>query len=254
MEVEGTVVSCALAEGGIHELGIKLEREVDPGLFCQAAVHHRVLLAEDTPPLARLAEVHLKKLNAKVDCVPDGKQAVELALKNTYDLILMDLDMPVLDGFEATKQLRAAGFSGLIVAFSALTDSTDQERALEAGCNKFLGKPYTRDDLAELLKFLALEPIYSTMQGDPALEEIIKDFVNEFPSRVRALEAAIIKQDLDGLFALLRSLKGAAGSYGFDIISEAAIKLEAAMSQNLPWDELKHDLASLVKLCGQVRA
>lgn len=120
----------------------------------------RVLLAEDGPENQRLISFLLRKAGLEVDIAADGKEAVQRVLQSlraspgqpTYDLILMDMLMPVLDGFQATRQLRQAGYSGPILAITGLTDQYSSSECLEAGCNDYLAKPFEREKLIALVQ------------------------------------------------------------------------------------------------------
>jgi PAS domain S-box-containing protein len=108
-------------------------------------VQARVLLAEDAPDVQDLLRSILQKMNVHVELVADGRQACEKAIESTkegrpYDLILMDVRMPGMDGLEATRWLRAHDWRGPIIALTAHAMVGDREKCLEAGCNDYLGK------------------------------------------------------------------------------------------------------------------
>lgn len=108
----------------------------------------RVLLAEDTPDIREILEAFVSRTGAETDVVCDGAEAVERvflaqAEGRPYDVVLMDLKMPVMDGFEATERLRASGFDRPVIALTAFVLGEDAERALRAGCDARLTKPVT---------------------------------------------------------------------------------------------------------------
>jgi signal transduction histidine kinase len=117
----------------------------------------RVLLAEDGPDNQRLISFLLRKAGAQVDIAENGRIAINaIAAANAagtpFDLILMDMQMPELDGYAATAELRASGYTGLIVALTAHAMQTDRERCLRAGCNDFATKPIERASFLALVK------------------------------------------------------------------------------------------------------
>ncbi len=112
----------------------------------------RLLLAEDGPDNQRLIVHVLRKAGAQVDVVADGQQACERALAaresgRPYDVILMDMQMPVMSGYEATQALREAGYEGPIVALTAHAMAGDRDKCLAAGCDDFATKPIDRKKL-----------------------------------------------------------------------------------------------------------
>jgi CheY-like chemotaxis protein len=121
----------------------------------------RVLLAEDGLDNQRLVRALLRPLQVEVALVENGAQAVDQALaaldgERPFDLVLMDMQMPVMDGYEATRRLRSEGYPGPIVALTAHAMSNDRGRCLEAGCDEYLSKPVDRAELLELVsRFLA---------------------------------------------------------------------------------------------------
>jgi signal transduction histidine kinase len=115
----------------------------------------RVLLAEDSPDNAFLIQHFIKPLGYQIDVVGDGIQAVEATRKNAYDLILMDIQMPGMDGLEATRRIRASGFKKPIIALTAHALPAEAERSLNAGCDRHLTKPISRTDLTNVLESFA---------------------------------------------------------------------------------------------------
>jgi CheY-like chemotaxis protein len=111
----------------------------------------KILLAEDNPVNQQLMQVLLKKMGYGVTLVDNGKLAVEAMEKGSYDIILMDIQMPEMNGLEATRAIRQKGFKTPIVAITANALKGDREQCLEAGCDDYLPKPVDKYDLEDMI-------------------------------------------------------------------------------------------------------
>jgi signal transduction histidine kinase/CheY-like chemotaxis protein len=112
----------------------------------------RVLLAEDNEDIRALVELQLGKLGLDFKSVANGLSAVEAALASAYGAVLMDMEMPVMNGYEAVNVLRARGYTGTILALTAHQDGVEVERALGSGCDGIVTKPVTLDSLRAALR------------------------------------------------------------------------------------------------------
>ena len=124
-----------------------------------------ILLAEDGPDNQRLIAHILRKAGAEVAVAENGQVAFDLALAarqagNPFDVILMDMQMPVVDGYQATRKLRSVGYGGMIIALTAHAMMEDRQKCLDAGCNDYTTKPIDRAVLLECVaKHLAPRPV-----------------------------------------------------------------------------------------------
>lgn len=252
-DVTGVVARCRYINDGLHEVGIRFQSGVKPADFCPAAVNCRVLLAEDDPAARRLGTFLLMQLDIEVDCAENGRVAIEKAQANTYDAILLDMDMPVLDGFGVVRELREKGYTGMIVATTNTTQPDDCERCVSAGCDDYIAKPLVREELAELLTVSRQEPLFSTFQGDFAMDRLINEFLAELPAKLRAIEEAFAAEDRQRLEGLARDLKGEAGGFGFDPITQEAEQVESALIGGSPLDAMTAHLRQLTNLCLRAR-
>lgn len=207
-----------------------------------------ILVAEDNPDNQRLIALNTRRLGPEAKLVENGALAVAAALAQPYDLILMDMQMPVMDGLTAVRQLRARGYQGPIVALTANATQTDMQNCLEAGCSGFLTKPIDRNQFADTLRhFLGQGVPESEREVDSELEVVVKalvaksagsvDQVGLFRSRMLAchagLQHAIGTNDREVIRVEARALKLAGVDYGCPRIAELAGQLEfAATSGN----------------------
>jgi len=106
-----------------------------------------VLIAEDNEDIRELVSHQLRRMGVLVLLAEDGQRAMDLALAEQPALVLMDMDMPVMSGFDAVAALRAQGYRGSIFALTAYQDGPEAERALSSGCDALLGKPITSERL-----------------------------------------------------------------------------------------------------------
>ena len=113
----------------------------------------RILLVEDSIENQRLIKIFLDAIDAQIDIAENGQEAIKYALDKEYDLIFMDIMMPVLDGLSATKKLRNAGYTKPIVALTAHAIRKEVEKCINAGCNSHLAKPVSQNELLKTVEF-----------------------------------------------------------------------------------------------------
>lgn len=136
-------------------------------------VDARILLVEDSPDSQRLIASFLRKIGAEVDVADNGRDAIEkaLALEHSpapYDLVLMDIQMSELDGYEATRLLRKEGFNHPVIALTANAMSGDREACLAAGCDDYAVKPINRAQLVRQIQTLVARGGRAESASDPS--------------------------------------------------------------------------------------
>jgi signal transduction histidine kinase/CheY-like chemotaxis protein/HPt (histidine-containing phosphotransfer) domain-containing protein len=237
----------------------------------KARLTGRVLLAEDGPDVQRLVRCFLEQCGLEVDVAPGGRVACEKADASAregrpYDLVLMDVRMPEMDGHEATRRLRRNGWRGAIVALTAHAMPGDREECLCAGCDDYLAKPSRLSDLREMVErhlkrpagdSAVAAPLESGIPGefpfdidaDPELAELFRAFTADLPERAEQIRKALESRD----FALVRhrahQLKGAAAMYGFPAISRLAATIIRKVVEDAPADQFSATVQELTALC-----
>jgi CheY-like chemotaxis protein len=106
-----------------------------------------ILIAEDNEDIRELVALQLRRMGIQVLQAENGRRAIDLALAEHPALVLMDMDMPVMSGFEAVQRLRSQGFTAPILAMTGYQEGPEAERALTSGCNGLVGKPICSDVL-----------------------------------------------------------------------------------------------------------
>ena len=128
-------------------------------LFRETGKRPHILLAEDNPATQGLISILLEQMGFDLTIVDDGQAAIDFLDKEVVDLVLMDCQMPRIDGFKATSHLRAKGIETPIVALTAYARAEDEEKCLAAGMNDYLSKPFRQSELRAMLeKWLGRRP------------------------------------------------------------------------------------------------
>ncbi len=195
-----------------------------------------ILLAEDGPENRDVIALQLTRAGCRVTDVPDGKAALDAALLaqqngHPFDVVLMDMQMPIMDGYTATARLRAAGYTLPIVALTANALREDRQRCATAGCDDYVPKPLDLPLLLATLQRLTAAkatPAAPEFEEDPILRDLIRRFLTGLSSTLSALHDALAEGRCKDVAAIAHRLAGAGGSYGFPEITSAARALEAA--------------------------
>jgi len=253
LQIDGRVVRCQYVEHGVHTVAVQFDRQIDVTIFSVLAVSRRVLLVEDDVFARKLAEFHLRKLNAQVATAENGREALEILERDVFDVVFMDIEMPEMDGLTAMTELKKRGYSGPVVAMTAFSDAGDRERMLAAGFTQYLAKPFSREQVEGVLKRLDSQPLISSIATVEGAPEIINQFVEELAHRMTALEAAVAREQFDELASLARQLKGESHSCGFAPICQAAEQVESIVVRKLPVEQIKKHVLQLVRLCRMAR-
>jgi len=212
----------------------------------------RVLLVEDNAVNQRYAVVTLQKRGYCVAVASNGRQALDLLAEEHVDVVLMDVEMPEMDGFETTAAIRdrekEAGAHVPIIAMTAHAMKGDRERCLAAGMDGYVSKPMRPRELHEAIESVCpppaaagdhaapvpseaptvdLEGILDSVEGDRELLRKLADaFLDESVGLVSAIRDAIASSDADALRQSAHTLKGAVGTFGAVSARDAAFRLE----------------------------
>ena len=228
-----------------------------------------ILLAEDNLVNQKLAVRLLEKRGHAVTLANNGKEALQQLDRSRFDLVLMDVQMPEMDGLTATRMLRrkedASGLHQRVVAMTALAMKGDRERCLHAGMDDYLSKPIRPQELDAILDaHLALSATMARQQANSAekpalnvgelmeridndidlLAELAEIFRQEYPAQLRDAEAALASEDPEALKSVAHALKGALGN----LSAKAAARLAASLEEMGRIGDFSHAEGTLKQL------
>jgi PAS domain S-box-containing protein len=210
-----------------------------------AAVTARVLVAEDNAVNRQLALALLGKLGYHADVVENGREALDALEREAYDVVLMDVQMPELDGLEATRRIRDRFRSAegpTIIAMTANAMEGDRDECLAAGMDDYLSKPIRIDELSralarcrpqparETIEHAALDRLASSLgggdEGREAVAELVDTFLDDAAVLMATLRAAVERSDAEEARRAAHTLKSNAATFGAPSLSVLCRELE----------------------------
>ncbi len=210
-----------------------------------------VLLAEDTIDNQNLIEMYVTDTGANITIVNNGAQAVKICETQKFDLILMDMQMPEMDGIEATKTIRLTDSNTPIISLTANAMRSDYEKCIEAGATEFLTKPIDIERFNQtLFKYLPIiKKTTKSKNGSKKLKALSQKFISELPERLKLIN----QLHEDKLWLELESeshkLKAIGTPLGFPEITEISDKINLSCRNNdfATVDTLMHDFNDFCK-------
>jgi len=206
-----------------------------------------VLLVEDNPDNQHLIAMYVGRTGATLDIVENGQEGVDKALTTDYDLVLMDMQMPVLDGLEAIKLLRENGYTKPVISLTANAMLSNREKCLAAGANDYLVKPINLAKFYETLnKYLAEAEQITGSEPDITDEvhkkstdfyqsssylDIVERFKQKLPQMVAELSEAVHSQNWDVVQSKSHDLKGLGGTLGLQEITDVAGRMNIQVKE-----------------------
>src|SRR2546428_11215085 len=259
VEARGTVLAGTAPASGAADL-------VPRHSIAESRHALRILLAEDNPVNQQVATAMLLKRGHQVDVVSNGREAVDAIRARRYDVVLMDIQMPEMDGFAAADGIRALpqGRALPIIALTAHALSGERERCLTAGMSGYLAKPFKAHELFALVEGssdgptppappIDLEGFRSTMReagAEEAVDGIVRVFAQTAPERLAALQTAARSGDPESVGRAAHAFKSAAGTIGARGLALLLAEIESAARESM----LEHVQRELPALEREVAA
>jgi len=204
----------------------------------------RILLVEDSTDNRTITLAYLRDTPYVIEIAVNGALAYDKFVATGYDLVLMDRQMPVMDGLTATRKIRAWEQANQrpptpIIALTAAALKGDREKCLAAGCTAYLSKPIKQDVLLQAIRDHSSHAVPSQAQDYrrtdasrirriPALADLIPEFLQNRRNDVAALRDALGRGDFKTIESLGHGMRGAGGMWGFDAISDIGAAMERA--------------------------
>lgn len=254
-EVPGRVAACdpLTQADGLWELRVTFDRAIDVPRFAPPAWRCRILVADDSLTVCRILTQALARHHADVTCVANGRQAVAAALAERFDLILLDMDMPELDGPSAARELREKGYLWMIVALTASTTEASHYLCINGGCDAFVNKPVQSECLADLVRAARPKPLISAMISEPGFGDVIDACVHELRAAVAEMQVAFAADDAARLLKIATHIRVETPAAGFPVLARLAARVERAISDGFPLRDVRRALCPLAVHCLAAR-
>ncbi len=216
-----------------------------------------ILLVEDGIDNQTIVSHILTSSGAAVDLAMNGNEAIEKAQLKDYDVILMDIQMPELDGYEATKRLILLGNRTPIIALTAHAMQGEKERCLAVGCVDYISKPVRANHLVEIVSKYKNgsrdihdeDHGFSELKNDPIVGPLVGQFIQNLSNHLSAILRAQEEGDWKRIGVIAHKLAGAAGSFGFSKLGVEAKTVEELVNSSSDARALNDCLKTLLDRC-----
>ena len=269
LELEGTVLSTL----GIDKPDIDLSAKAQKKAVRIPSRSLNILVAEDTPFNQKFIQRLLDRWNHRITIVGNGRDALEILKKQSFDVVLMDVQMPQLNGLETTKAIRIEEQQTQnhipVIAMTAHAIKGDRERCLEAGMDEYVSKPIDSDKLFDAIEHLTKSPenpeaaeglspvidkelLLQAFDGDwDFLKEVVDVFLSDYPKLLEDLRQASQDGNSDTLMRAAHSLKGMLKNFQADPAAGIAFELEKKGKED-NFDGVPQTIESLAGLVDEL--
>lgn len=194
-----------------------------------------VLVVDDNEMTRKIVSQMIQNYGFQADTASNGVEAFNMLQNTNYDLILMDMQMPLMDGYQTTRLIRnSEQFCNIpIVAMTANSALESESRCLQSGCDRYISKPFKAEELIEIIKeCLNLQESSYSSENEQLISELLPEFIEDLKQSLWDLDLAVKENDISQILSISHSIKGTAGLYGFGEISSLAATIEKAAKDN----------------------
>jgi PAS domain S-box-containing protein len=250
---------------------------VDQTTKAQMRIAGRVLLVEDGRDNQRLLRMYLTDAGAEVASALNGQIALDLVAAEKFDVILMDMQMPVLDGYAATAEIRRRGLKVPIIALTAYAMAEDRAKCIASGCSDYMSKPVNEEKLLKTInQHLSSSArtedspkppataapgavadgdsakIRSSFADNPRMMRIVPEFVAGLPGDVAKILELLARNEVEPIRRIVHQLLGVCGGYGFEAVTVPARAAEHAIDSHQPLETITASLNTLISVIRRI--
>ncbi len=205
--------------------------------------HPLILIADDSQEIRKLLENYLKHEKYRLLFAENGKEALEVFERNPIEMILLDMQMPIFNGFETMLEIRKTGFDKPIIALTGFDSYEEQQKCLTNGCSDYLLKPFDKRTILQTIKNNLLKGQVENLTEksvtaltendvimiDPNIIDLVPAFLQQRQKDVNKLRELTANKNLDAIYVISHQMKGCGEGYGFQKITVLGKEMEKAV-------------------------
>jgi len=276
---EGAVFEFDISTGDLSNTEQRI-KVTDNDLFPVEDFNHipefsgKILLVEDIIDNQKLISMYVNQSGLEIDIANNGKEGLNFALSHEYDLILMDMQMPVMDGLTATRKLRESNYQGSIIALTANVLKNEREVYLQAGCNAILSKPIIIDEFYSTIQTwlkpvtkkqttikkkgnsvsqstASIKPSHTKKSVNQHFQRLVEQFLSSLKQEIIDIEALIKQENWAKCQKMFHNIKGRGGSFGFPEMTRWSAELEDLLKSE-HYDEIEEKFNLFKEYAGSL--
>jgi signal transduction histidine kinase/DNA-binding response OmpR family regulator len=195
-----------------------------------------VLVADDSRDMQMLLENYLRKADCRVLFAENGLEAVKYFKQNSFNLVLLDMQMPIKNGYQTAAELRKLGFKNGIFALTGYDGIEEQEKCFDAGCSEYIMKPLKEKDLLHKIETVlanqtagSAKPASQVVMIDSGIIDLVPNFLGERKKDVNRIRSFVKDKKANEIYTVSHQMKGCGEGYGFKEITTFGKNIETAI-------------------------